>query len=719
MSGSGPISQQSRGTTNTGTGNTGTGNQPNTGIQSTARKLWDILNTSHAQRQIQNQLRIQQSILALKKIDYSTRYDQFDVTEAGLKREFRKILGLYFEKKRARLFKDQLEKLINEADFEKLLKIAKENPRVTRLVIFAFKEQKYLSSVSLEVIRSFHAEAVRLINTKSSQIVREKGDILIDLHITVANASVLIPMFWMGAIYKIITDLLEIVVMVFKHHKFQLVGELYADFLEVGVNLISVFFDEADNGMRTGKRIGEALAQQAISSVIHGFFPDPLSPDGKLYYGPIGTLLLKAVREQNPNSIILDGASLMLMPFTLGGLIGPFLIDLILMVIGLIFPELSIVIFLKNSRWIKRVCEIFDDTIGILPKVSQKTRRVSRSVNVDSPQSRRSNSRIRTRDTGQNQETSKIQGQSLEGTESGSSSQHRRRQESSKETETASSSRSSGLKEIEEGINEFGLFDEPEPISDPRLKRVDPELVDQSNRRIIESYLDIELDEIPPHKLQKYREDYPDWVRKRRRQGRRTFSRDDYARFRHERENPDQYGSVTNLEPRLAQDAGRVMESGISQITGIPKNTQSFPIPPRYRGTHPKSPKNVIPDYIPPGNNEVYLNGNGIKVVHKRNGKHTFSARFVGDSKYLDKKVPYTGQTRGFVNLAQYSDEKKLVFFIRWKDNMPPISNLRRGMAGYQLPRSINSHYVSPSLIDLARSKGVTIELYSHPFWAG
>lgn len=156
----------------------------------------------------------------------------------------------------------------------------------------------------------------------------------------------------------------------------------------------------------------------------------------------------------------------------------------------------------------------------------------------------------------------------------------------------------------------------------------------------------------------------------------------------------------------IEQGAGHVLEKVVDTRLPGSSNTADFPNP---------FGDPVIPDHLPPGNNVVFLDPRGYQAkVGTR-----FSARFVGDSKYKDY-INVTDQTRGFVNLARFTDESTLVFYVRWQDSFPAIEGLTfdQGLGGHVLPvRPWNEQLVSPSLREFARTRGVKIRLVSDPMW--
>ena len=201
------------------------------------------------------------------------------------------------------------------------------------------------------------------------------------------------------------------------------------------------------------------------------------------------------------------------------------------------------------------------------------------------------------------------------------------------------------------------------------------------------------------------------WRRYRKLPGARLHSQDDYIRF--------VYGKRTGQLPRVSlgprdlgavgaieQQAGHILERVVNEhLPAGSKNARN--IPTRHG--------DVRPDHLPPGNKTTHLNPDG--SVAKTGAGTPFSAEYVADSKYRDL-IPTNDQTRGFVELAALSDEKRLVFYVKWQDHFPDASGLFRDLdVGYQLPDRYVPQIVASGVRDEARKAGVRIDLISDPRW--
>jgi len=165
---------------------------------------------------------------------------------------------------------------------------------------------------------------------------------------------------------------------------------------------------------------------------------------------------------------------------------------------------------------------------------------------------------------------------------------------------------------------------------------------------------------------------------------------------------PRDLGAVGAIE----QEAGLVLERVVDAHLP-PGSANTREIPTRYA--------NVIPDHLPPGGRTIYLNPDG--TISATPSGTPFSARFVGDSKYRDI-IPTTNQTRGFAKLAALSDEKKLIFYVRWKDGFPAVESLTGHLGvGYQLPAKFVPEIVGAGVRGVAREGEVEIVLISNPLW--
>jgi hypothetical protein len=81
--------------------------------------------------------------------------------------------------------------------------------------------------------------------------------------------------------------------------------------------------------------------------------------------------------------------------------------------------------------------------------------------------------------------------------------------------------------------------------------------------------------------------------------------------------------------------------------------------------------------------------------------------------------IPTTDQTRGFARLAGYSDQKRLVFYVRWQQHFPDPSTLLIDFygVGHVLPARFVDEIVQSGVRQEARQVGVIIDLISNPAW--
>jgi hypothetical protein len=253
--------------------------------------------------------------------------------------------------------------------------------------------------------------------------------------------------------------------------------------------------------------------------------------------------------------------------------------------------------------------------------------------------------------------------------------------------------------------------------ADP-VRPLDPASFGQAPRRIVASLRDISLDEIPADRRGFYEAAHPGYQQRRLaeiargiRPNRQPMLRDDYVRFRWGRDTgvlvQGAGGPIDLSRPGVIEQlAGHVLEKVVDARLPGSSNTMSFPNP---------FGEPVIPDHLPPGQNVVFLDAQG----RKASAGQRFSARFVGDSKYRNS-IPVNGQTRGFVNLAKFTDESALVFYVRWQEGFPAAESLTfdPALGGRVLPvRPWNADLISPELRELAGNRGVKIRLVSDPAW--
>jgi len=128
------------------------------------------------------------------------------------------------------------------------------------------------------------------------------------------------------------------------------------------------------------------------------------------------------------------------------------------------------------------------------------------------------------------------------------------------------------------------------------------------------------------------------------------------------------------------------------------------------------------PDHLPPGTRTSYLDRAGRIQTTPSPGRRTaFSAQFVGDSKYLQGVVPFDAQTEAFIRLAAGTDERAVVFYVRWRDGFPSSAELAAGPfgVGYELPTAARNGVVSGNLLDFAaaRQPPVAVRIVSDPNW--
>jgi hypothetical protein len=201
------------------------------------------------------------------------------------------------------------------------------------------------------------------------------------------------------------------------------------------------------------------------------------------------------------------------------------------------------------------------------------------------------------------------------------------------------------------------------------------------------------------------------WLAYSGRAARRLHSENDYVRF--------VYGKRTGQLPRVSLGPRDLGAAGaVEQMAGhLLERAVNEHLPPGSRNARdiPTQFGNVRPDHLPPGRKAVRLAPDG--SVSAAGTGTPFSARFVADSKYRDL-VPTTDQTRGFVKLAALSDEKRLVFYVRWQEHFGDPAALFKDLdVGYVLPERFVPQVVQSGVREEARKAGVTIELISDPLW--
>ena len=219
----------------------------------------------------------------------------------------------------------------------------------------------------------------------------------------------------------------------------------------------------------------------------------------------------------------------------------------------------------------------------------------------------------------------------------------------------------------------------------------------------------VDISGIPPETLRKYKAKWKTYS------GKNLKTESDYIRFRYGHETGTIPKVVRNTPPRPRQLG---FYSGVEKIGGSILQKvldESLPAGSANSKVFPTAVGNCIPDHLPPGKSVIYLKPDG--SVSPTSTGTPFSAMFVGDSKYRDI-VPTTDQTRAFAKLAAHSDDKRLVFYVRWQQSFgSPGSLLRDFYAGYRIPRHHVSSIVGGGVREEAAKAGVTIDLISDPMW--
>jgi hypothetical protein len=195
----------------------------------------------------------------------------------------------------------------------------------------------------------------------------------------------------------------------------------------------------------------------------------------------------------------------------------------------------------------------------------------------------------------------------------------------------------------------------------------------------------------------------------------RMLSEDEWVRWRYgveqQRILPIE-GPPKPLGEQIGQLAGheleRVVNGRLPAGTGNSRNYKVFGVDEAFR-----------PDHLPPGSHTSYLDSAGRIQQAPGGTRIPFSARFVGDSKYLQGVVPLDAQTEAFVRLAAATDEKAVVFYVRWRDGFPPAEGLSAGPfgVGYELPAAARAGVVSGNLTDFAKGRDIAVRIVSDPNW--
>jgi len=232
-------------------------------------------------------------------------------------------------------------------------------------------------------------------------------------------------------------------------------------------------------------------------------------------------------------------------------------------------------------------------------------------------------------------------------------------------------------------------------------------------RRVVHTWreaLDVaDLKNIPKDMLAEFEEDWKNYTKGN------FKKKEDYIRFRYLKridewpviESPARMDLGHDKRGAVEQLAGHVLEPIVdSKLPAGSANTREF---------HMGFKKAIEPDHLPPGTKTTYLNRDG--TVSTSGTGTAFSAEFVGDSKFRDV-VPTTDQTRGFARLAQYSDQKKLVFYMKWQERFQTAHAVTDAHGlGIVVPAEMVPSLVQSGVRTEAHNVGVTIEVVSNPMW--
>jgi hypothetical protein len=228
----------------------------------------------------------------------------------------------------------------------------------------------------------------------------------------------------------------------------------------------------------------------------------------------------------------------------------------------------------------------------------------------------------------------------------------------------------------------------------------------------------VPIESIPPADLARLRTQYQqnlagEW----RGDPYRMLSEDEWVRWRYGIEQKRILtfeGPPKPLGEQIGQLAGHELERVVNgRLPGGSANSRNFNIFGVEEGFRP--------DHLPAGSRVSYLDRAGRIHTTPGPGRAPFSARFVGDSKYLSGVVPLDAQTDAFVRLAAATDDRAVMFYVRWRDGFPPPTELAAGPfgVGYELPAAARTGVVSGNLLDFAagRKPPIAVRIVSDPNW--
>lgn len=238
------------------------------------------------------------------------------------------------------------------------------------------------------------------------------------------------------------------------------------------------------------------------------------------------------------------------------------------------------------------------------------------------------------------------------------------------------------------------------PVAQTVAPRVGPP------RPVVSTLRQVDVGDLTAQQRLRYEQDWQRYKGPIRTRGDYVLARHGYATEQLQRGSVlGRLGETGVIEQLAGHELERVVNA---RLPAGSANSRAYPTPAGTTGQ--------APDHLPPGQNTRYLRPDG--SISQTATDTPFSARFVGDSKYREL-VPTTDQTRGFVHLARLSDERLLVFYVRWRQGFPGPATLTHNplLGGLELPVHLNQTVIGEGIRDLARAQRVRIRMVSDPLW--
>ena len=239
------------------------------------------------------------------------------------------------------------------------------HPGTVSSVQWYFNQTGHNFQVEKAFMCAFFEGLIEAANRNSRRVWNERGVANIAAHVAVAlqSANPLFPptffLFLYGTGFAIVRDTIGTIGMLKRYWHDP--DRMFLDILLMLLLFCSYAFESTAAAQTAARRLGGEVASGMVGSVTAAIFPDPTARHGDGAY-----LFMEAgqnfIREQP--EFVRDVASLVMVPFAVGALAGPLLLDLVMTLIGIFFPEVSLGAILARSP---RVAQLINVARTVIP----------------------------------------------------------------------------------------------------------------------------------------------------------------------------------------------------------------------------------------------------------------------------------------------------------------------------------------------------------------